>query len=106
MDKPIEAEFDVRIAPDDLCAVAGRHKSNLVVMPAELVGSCEEDFKTFLHSFGCALLLVNRAQPEDTARCRFSCVLPRIVIRSGLVWPFPTGHFDLVGVLMRAMPGI
>ena len=75
-------------------------------MSAELVGSSEEDFKTFLHSFGFALLLVNRAQPEDTARCRFGCVLARIVIRSGLVRPFPTGHFDFVGVLMRAMPGI
>jgi hypothetical protein len=59
-DKPIEAEFDERIAPDDLCAVAGRHKSDLIVMP-------EEDFKTFLQSFGCPLLLINRAQPEDTA---------------------------------------
>jgi hypothetical protein len=66
-DKPIEAEFDERIAPDDSCAVAGRHKSDLIVMPVELVGSSEENFKTFLHCFGCALLLINRAQPEDTA---------------------------------------
>ena len=66
-DKPIEAEFDERIAPDELCAVAGQHKSDLIVMPVELVGSSEEDFQTFLQIFGCALLLVNRAQPEDTA---------------------------------------
>ena len=66
-DKPIEAEFDERIAPDDLYAVAGRDKSDLIVMPLELVGSFEEDFKTFLQSFGCPLLLINRAQPEDTA---------------------------------------
>ena len=66
-DKPIEAEFDERIAPDDLCAVAGRHKADLMVMLVELVGSSEEDFKTFLHRVGCPLLLINRAQPEDTA---------------------------------------
>lgn len=66
-DKPIEAEFDERIAPDDLCAVAGRHKADLVVMPVALVGSSEEDFKTFLRRVGCPLLLINRAQPESTA---------------------------------------
>lgn len=66
-DKPIEAEFDERIAPDDLCAVAGRHKADLIVMPVELVGSSEDDFKTFLRRVGCPLLLINRAQPEDTA---------------------------------------
>ncbi len=36
-------------------------------MLVELVGSSEEDFKTFLHRVGCPLLLINRAQPEDTA---------------------------------------
>jgi len=66
-DKPIEAEFDERIAPDNLCAVAGRYKADLVVMPVELVGSSEEDFKTFLRRVGCPLLLINRAQPESTA---------------------------------------
>jgi hypothetical protein len=66
-DKPIEAEFDERMAPDDLCAVAGRHKADLIVMPAELVGSSEDDFKTFLRRVDCPLLLINRAQPEDTA---------------------------------------
>lgn len=66
-DKPIEAEFDERIAPDDLCAIAGRHKADLVVIPVELVGASEEDFKTFLRRVGCPLLLINRAQPESTA---------------------------------------
>jgi len=65
-DKSIEVEFAEWIARDEFCADANRYKADLVVMPVELTGSSEDDFKTFLRRAGCLLLLINRAKPEIT----------------------------------------
>jgi hypothetical protein len=86
-------------------AVARRYKVNLVVLLLKWTGSSKDDFKAFLHRFGCPLLLNNWTQPK-IPRCRqVRRVLYRVVIQSGLVLLFPKGHFALIGVLMCAILG-
>jgi hypothetical protein len=53
-------EFTDSIESSDLCAMAGRHNAGLIVLPVELTGGSEAEFRSFLQQVGCPLLLVNR----------------------------------------------